>query len=596
MSHTTVKADGTFDFLGGVNSDAVTTVRSALVPHGLRRDQLAWLANGTVRGGAISPRPGWGKAFDVLPNGLYQGSIVFEPPVDNDPYLIALISGRVYKISFTGTITDLSAQFGLTMPANIAQAFLATGNGFVVIQAGDGVTKPLFYDAYDGDNLRRSNGLTGSAATSELPAAFSMVFYEGRMWYSSGRKYTAGDIEDGPSGTPKYNQLDSILKVTENPLAFGGDGFIVPSQAGNIRALLYTANLDTALGQGPLYIVTRKQIYSLQVPVTRTDWIAATSSNQPLQTVVQINNGAAGEDGIVHVNGDFFYQGLEPAIRSFAVATRWYGQWGNVPISNNENRILQFNDRNLIRRASGVYFDNRLLQGALPKQLPAGVVTPALLPLNFDTISTLDEREPPSWEGHWEGLDILKLYEGDFGGRHRCFALAVSRLDASLDMFELSDTNQFDDNGVDHQIRIQWYFESPAFTFGEEFELKKLRSGELWVDRVVGSVDVLVEYRPDAQTCWTFWHRETVCSAKNCQEDVNTPCAYPDNSVHGPGYKFPIVFPEPPVACNQSGNRRPTDLAYQFQVRITIHGFMRVRGLILYAEHKDKALYDGLCI
>ena len=596
-THTTVIADGSFDFAGGVNSDAVTTVRSEIVRHGLRRDQLAWLANGTVRGGAISPRPGYLKVFNFLPAGLFQGGIMFEPIVDNDPYLIVSISGHIYKAFLTPpfAVTDLSAKFGLFNPPTIAQAYFAQGNGFVVIQAGDGVTKPLFYNDYYGDSLRRSNGLTGITVgplISELPAAFAMQFYQGRFWYSAGRQYTAGDIEGNQfSGTLPFQFNDSILRVTENPLAFGGDGFQVPSQAGSIRALAYTANIDTALGQGPLYIFTRKQIYALQVPVTRADWIAANSQNQPLQTVSQINSGSVGEDCIVHVNGDLFYQGLEPSIRSFAIANRWYGQWGNVPISNNENRILQFNDRSVLRRASGISFENRLLEGALPKQTASGVVTPALLPLDFDTISTLDEREPPAWEGHWEGLDILKTWTGDFGGRDRAFALVVSRQDSSLDVYEISDFARFDSNDFGPDERIEWYAEFPAMTWGMEFELKKLRGGEIWIDRVFGTVDMTVQYRPDAQTCWIDWFPTSFCSAKNCLEDVNTPCAYPVD--FGEGYKFPITLPEPPAVC-QPGQKRPSNIGYQFQMRVNMKGFCRIRAFILYAEKKDKSIYEGL--
>lgn len=522
---------------------------------------------------------------------------MFEPVVDNDPYLILSISGHIWKVFLTAPFaaTDLSAKFGLFNPATIAQAFFAQGNGFVVIQAGDGVTLPLFYNDYYGDNLRRSNGLTGNLTgplISELPAAYAMQFYQGRFWYSAGRRYTAGDIEgSSASGTLPFAFLDSSLRVTENPLAFGGDGFQVPSQAGNIRALAYTANIDTALGQGPLYIFTRKQIYALQVPVTRADWIAANSNNQPLQTVSQINSGSVGEDCIVHVNGDLFYQGLEPSIRSFAIANRWYGQWGNVPISNNENRILQFNDRSVLRRASGVTFENRLLEGALPKQTPSGVVTPALLPLNFDSISTLDERQPPAWEGHWEGLDILKGWTGDFGGRDRCFALVVSRQDSSLDVYEISDFAKFDSNDFADNARIEWYVETPAFTWSQELELKKLRGGEIWIDRLFGTVDLLVQYRPDAATCWQDWFPTSFCSARNCQEDVNTPCAYPIDL--GECYRFPVVLPEPPVICEPC-QKRPSNIGYQFQLKLNFKGFCRVRGIILYAEKKAKALYEGL--
>ena len=51
--------DGSIDFSGGINSDCVATVQSDRNPNGLARNQLAWLDNATVRGGAISPRSGY---------------------------------------------------------------------------------------------------------------------------------------------------------------------------------------------------------------------------------------------------------------------------------------------------------------------------------------------------------------------------------------------------------------------------------------------------------------------------------------------------------------------------------------------------------
>lgn len=599
MPHETVIADGSWDFSGGVNSGVVTTVRSEKVPHGLRRDQLAWLNNGIVRQGCITPRPGFTKFLDMLKASLWQGGILFQPITDDFPYLVCSVAGRIYRVMLDGSnaVVDLSAKFGLVNPSTIAQAFFCQGLGQLVIQAGDFTTLPLFYSTAFGETMRRSNGITGNLSNpniSELPPAGPMVFYQQRIWYANGRIYTAGDISgDTASGTAPWRFNDSILRVTENPLAFGGDGFNVPTEAGVIRALAYTANLDTTLGQGPLYIFTRKQIYSLQVPATRSDWISATSNNQPLQTVAQINSGAVGEDGIVHVNGDLFYQGLEPSIRSLIVATRWYGQWGNVPISNNVNRALQFNDRSVLRRAPGIYFDNRMIEGVLPQQTDQGVICKGLLPLDFDLVSSLDERQPPAWEGMWEGIDVLKTFSGDFGGRDRCFAVVRSRTDASLDVYEISQFNQFDSNDFGPDNRIVWYAEFPALTWGSETDLKQLHGGEVWFDRVFGTCVIKAEYRPDAQTCWSFWDEQTFCSAKNCVENVDVPCGYPTSNKAGECYKFPMVLPEPRID-RSSCNKRPTNIGYQFQLKLTIKGFCRIRGFILYSEIKEKAMYDGL--
>lgn len=608
MPKTTVIADGSFDFAGGVDSQADTTVRSELVPHGLRRDQLSWLNNATVRGGGILQRTAWKKLLDLLTSGLYQGGVIYEPiGQDVNPFLVVSISGRIYKVLLDPpfTITNLSTQFGLVNPATPTQVFFCEANGFLIIQAGDfgaANTLPLFYATAfiaQPEFMRRSNGLTGNITyplINELPAAEAMIYYSGRVWYAQGRTYSGGDMErNQASGTSGYLFNDSVLKVTENPLATGGDGFTVPSQAGNIRALAYTSNIDTRLGQGPLYIFTRKQVYSLDVPVSRADWIAATSANQPLQTVSQITSGSVGERCIVHVNGDLFYQSFDPAVRSLIIATRFYAQWGNLSISNNVNRALQFNDRSLMRFASGIQFDNRLLECVLPKQTASGVVCEGILPLDFDLVSTLQEQAPPAWEGMWQGVDILQLFTGDFGGLPRAFALTVSKLDQSIDVWELTNSERFEDAEAPGSTdnRVAWYFETPSFTWQKEFELKQLHGGEIWINKVFGTVEMRVSYRVDADPCWRFWTATSFCAARTCAEDVNNPDCYPIGPNFREGYRFPVVLPAPPAACDSMGVR-PSNLGYQFQIKVEILGWCRVRGIILYAEMKERELYAGL--
>lgn len=600
--------DGTFDFSGGVNSDLVTTVRSELVPHGLPRNQLAWLSNGTVRGGTISPRSGQNKLLDLVTSGLWQGGYIYDPFLEGLPYLVCSISGHIYKALLVApfTVTDLSVQFGIFNPATPDQAFFEEAEGILCIQAGDFFTnppgtKPLFYRSATlgaPEILRRSNGLTGSVTypnINEIPAATSMCYYQDRLWYAQGRTYTAGDIVGNQtSGTAPYGFRDSVFKVTENPLAVGGDGFTVPTQAGNIRALKYVGQIDTTLGQGPLYIFTRRQIYSLQVPVTRTAWIAANNNNMPLQTVAQINNGSAGERNIFAENGDLYYQSFTPDIRSLVAASRFFGQPGNIGISKNVNRALQFVDRSIMRFNSSISYANRGLNGTLPKQTPSGVVTQGLLPLNFDEISTLEEKLPPVWEGMWEGLDALQHFTGDFGGLPRAFSVVVSRKDASIDVWEIVDSATRDNN----DDRIDWYAEFPAFTWsttGNELDLKRLRSGELWIDRVKGTVLIDVFWRPDADPCWHNWFSTSFCAARNCAEDVNNPVCYPLSPNYRDGYAFPIIFPEPPdpAAC-AIRPRRPSNIGIQHQVKVQAKGYFRIRGLMLYSDIMEREQYDGL--
>lgn len=677
--------DGSLDFSGGVNSVKVTTIQSQQNPGGLARNELAWLDNATVRDGGITPRGGWRKIGRIHDgSALYQGGYMYRP-INANPYLVLQIGGHLYKtVVDTALTTDLTAAFPANAPqfnpATVEQAYFTQAEEFLINQAGDGVTKPFFWD---GTTLRRSNGITGFSSNTtaggqfvidpvsfwvvpavgasvtipiqfmygglvgnigtygvigtfevtaftavapytitlktvssgyvgsiiaasavnfivgatttnnpinEIPAATCMEYYMGRVWYAQDRKYTAGDIVQGESGTAAYDFRDSVLKVTENPLAVGGDGFVIPANDGNITAIKHAAAIDAALGQGRLFIFSRRAVYALQVPVTRNDWISSTSNNQPLQTVVQLINGSVGDRCVVAVNGDLFYQSVEPGIRSLLEAVRYFNQWGNIQISANEQRILNFNDRSLMATSTGIQFNSRLLQSALPKRTPQGVVFQALVPMDFIPISSYQEQKRPNWEGMQEGLQILQMFNGDFGGRERAFAVVVSQEEATAGQIELWEfTQEREENG---NGRVTWIIETPAYTFGKEFDLKKLVGMEIWADRLYGTVDFQLQMRPDGQACWTDWHIWKKCSPRSSAEDCINPISYPLR-VCLESYISTMTMPKPPDQCAQAMGR-PLNQGYQFQVRLIIKGFIRIRGMMLYAEPLGRKLYANI--
>lgn len=579
-----IKKDGTGDFSGGVDCTKVTTLASVGNPNGLPRNSLAWMTNGTTRGGGLTSRYGWKELVPNVTQGLYQGGYMYEPFGAN-PYLILAIGGELFMVLLEGTydVVNLSTVFGLTNPATEPFNCFTQAEEFLVNQIGDGVTLPLFWD---GNTLRRSNGLTG--ATKEIPAASVMTYYSGRLWYARDRIYTAGDIVRGPSGTAPYGRRDSVLKVTENPLAFGGDGFSVPTQAGSIRALFYPANIDTNLGQGPLLIGTRKSVYAMTVPVSRSSWTSS-GDNQPLQVVAQHKWGPVGDRSVVIVNSDNFYQTLEPGIRSLIFARRNQGQWANTSISANVNRIVRRNDRGLLRYSSGINWDNRLWQTALPEQTTYGVIHKALVSLDFDPLSTMQSQLPPVWEGHSEGLQVLQLFESDFGGLQRAFAVILTEFN-TIAVWELT-RGDMAENGDN---RITWSFESPAWTWADtigENEYKTLLNGEISFDQVWGKIDVTVEFRPDYYPCWQLWTKFEACIARSTAEDPYTPSYPPADYL--PGYHPHKNFGKPPDTC-LAPLQQPANLGFQFQVRVTIKGWAKVRSLHLFAERAERPTYYNM--
>jgi hypothetical protein len=574
----------------------VTTIQSQNNPFGLGRNELAWLNNGTVRDGGVTQRTGWNYLATVADgSAIFQGKYLYAPQTGN-PYFIYAIGGRILKLSPSAPfpVVDLSTAFGLTMPASEPYFYFQQAEEFLVIQAGDYATLPLFWD---GVTLRRSKGITstavppGTPGVNEIPAAGPVDYYMGRLWYAQGRQYSAGDIVGGNSGTVAYNFRDSVLNVTENPLVLGGDGFSVPSQSGNIRAIRHSANLDTALGQGQLFIFTVRNVYTLDVPVSRTDWINATNNNQPLQKVVQLVNGSVNDRTVTPVNGDLYYQSLEPAIRSLIAAIRYFQQPGNTGISAQEQRVLAFADRALIQYCSGAVFDNRLFQTTLPVQTPQGVVSQAIVPLDFLPMSQFQGKLDPVWEGMYEGLDHFQLASGDFGGLERCFTTVRSRETAQIELWEITNFERFTHN-IHGELRETWIIEFPAYTWGQEFLLKKLVSAELWVDKLFGEVEFTMQYRPDGDTCWHPWHSWKMCTARNSCENVTNPVCYPIEG-YRESYKQTVTLPVPPAVC-ATAMGRPSNICYQMQPRLIVKGWCRIRGLLLHAQQAEQQLYHNL--
>lgn len=596
--------DGTVDFSGGVSADNNKTIASPAVPYGVPRNCVSWAVNGSCRGGAFGQRAGWIPLIQGAPwsNANYQGGLMYSADFQ-DPFLLLLIAGRLYKVRVDtdNSVTDLSAVFGLTMPIT-EKAFLRQGEMWAVIQNGDMVTNPLFYDfgvpgvATRPEVLRQSAGFIGIGnAGNEIPPAGPQDYWQNRFWYAFGRQYCAGDITGNQtSGTINYEYRDSILRVTENPVATGGDGFIVPTMSGDIRALDHTSNIDSNLGQSPLFVMTRRSVYTCEAPITRADWIAADKDHQPLQKLLLAQGGTYSDRSVVAVNSDLFFQSPPNGdIRSVAVSVRNDREWGHVPLSRNVNRALILNDRSMLRFATGIQFDNRLLSATLPILTPAGVAFQGVLPLNFDLISTLEEKRPPAWEGIWqkqsEPIYILQMFEGDFGGRQRAFAVVWSLINQAIEIWELTNDQRFDVV----QDRIIRVFETPAYNAGQPFTIKELETAELWIDGIIGTSDIEVWYRPDSWMCWIPWHAFQICAAKDCREDALEPCsiAYPEPFCEQD--RSTITLPKPKPECIK-GNARPSTIGFQFQMKLRIRGACRVRGILLHMLPRYKASFDGI--
>lgn len=560
--------DGFISISGGVDTGKSPTVATAMNPDGLSRDKLAFLINGTVRGDRLRPRPGFKKIaieeFDS-DEGLFQGADFYQPK--NAPgCLIASISGRQWKFNVG---TDNSVQEitipGDPNPSNRPKAWMYQAEEFFIIQ--DNQSKPFIYD---GGSARR-------AGPKEIPVGSVGTYGMGRIWQTlqNGVSFAAGDLVYSIT-----QQTKDLLGFTENTFLNEGGAFSVPSNAGQIKAMRFLANLDTSLGQGPLQVFTDNTIFSVNAPVQREVWKNLT---YPIQTISMVAYGAVGQNSTTLVNSDVFYRSPD-GVRSFILARRDFNTWSNTPISKEVNRVIEFDEQILLPYGSSVLFNNRLLQTCSPFRCDNGVAHRGIMPLDFDQVSSMSDKRPPAWEGLWTGLNILQLVKGMFDNKERCFAFVSSN--GQIELWEISKADKFDTlNSEDKPIL--WSIETGSYTFNSPFDLKRLRSGDLWIYELTGRVQFDLKFRPDGFPCWIDWKKFEQCAA---YKDCNTAeCGTPKQLL--PQFRPKIKFPKPPETCDQILGKFYLDM-FECQVFLQMLGYCEIKQLRIHAMPRQESEFE----
>lgn len=446
----------------------------------------------------------------------------------------------------------------------IGITYMVIAEDFLIAQ--DGISKAFIFD---GGSSRRAD-----PARQEIPTGTVMAYGKGRLWVATGgNKFVASDIVYGPSGTAAYERRDAILKFTENTFLSGGGSFTAP---GEITAMEFISSLDTSAGQGPLMIFTDSAIVSVNAPAAREAWAAVTD---PIQTISLLANGAMSFYGTIPtVNGDIFYRAID-GLRSFYLARREFGNWGNTPISSEIENLILGDAEDLLRYQSAIVFDNRLLFTGKPVPERYGPRWKGIGVLDFDNMSSMLEKSPPVYDGIWTGVDATWLFTGKYGRTQRAFIAAINS-DGQNELWEISKSKQFD-NG---DGRIKRTLISRSFLFRSPLEMARLDNLEMFVTQVIGDCDITVRYRPDEYPCWFAWNAQPICANwRKCDswENCETPIAFRG------GYKTRIPFGQPPDV-DETNDGKPARLGYSHQLEIVIEGYCEVQKFRLTALQVDE--------
>ena len=414
--------------------------------------------------------------------------------------------------------------------------------------------------------------ISQNVGASELPVGRMGAYVQGRNWISlpDGKSFIAGDLVGSSSGTKALNFRDAVLKWSLNTTQFP-----IPGGAGQINCIIALNTLDASLGQGALQILCDNDIFTCSASSDSTTWAATTS---PILAESIIGFGGVGQSGAVVSNGDLIFKSQDGAIHSLKLSRQDFDKWGNLPISQEVNRVIEQENLNQLFKITETIADNRSLISCSPIDSAGGIYSQGLIAIDFDVTSSLQGKLPSVYDGIWKDGNFLQLISGKFNKVDRTFAFLWNEAGNTVELWEILKDGTADDDGTLTPRPIVWPFESPL-VFSEvkgkgEFDLVKLDAGAVFISNLIGNATIKVWYRPDFDSCWHFWTAFSVC-AENLESQIQQ-------------YRMRIGLGMPPtVDCDPTVNKFP-NIGRFFQTRIEVTGSLTFMGAEFYATPKPE--------
>jgi hypothetical protein len=447
--------DGSASYLGGVDYGQQPN---------LIRDNQVWNAvNATMRGGYVTNRPPYTQrqlsfsipeSYSRFVTGVPQGITVYQS--GDNAYLVVSSGGRIYSIDPIGGFSgqDLTPDDGNA--TNIPKTYFSQWENYLIIQ--DGQSRPIYL-----------NGLTATRDTrtqNGIPVGTAMAYGWGRGWVGNGTQFVAGDIND-------VTIAQSVITFSEQNFLNEGGAFQLPAMLGSINGMAFIPLQDTATGQGQLLIGGDYGVGSVNGGIPRDQW-----KQVQIQQVAMLNIGWASQSANVLLNGDIFFRSYD-GIRSYRMARAQQGLNGNTPQSEEVYPYVSTDAQSLLKYASGVNFDNRILITTGPQWMGNYCRWKGLVVLDSYPCGSLWSAAPPVWEGMWDGIDIVQICTGVFNKETRCFALVRrednTEISSVFSMAEVSET--------EFQITV---VDPSGFTEGGVYNIPQY--GYFRVDSISGNV------------------------------------------------------------------------------------------------------------
>lgn len=561
-------SDDLIESIQEVVSDGVNT---AFRPNKIGPYQLSWAANLSVRDSSPQTRGNALIQRAVLPKGRVQGAGYFSR--DGGQFIVS-IWGQLHRILLTGNNAVID-QIPLAWRNSsiIPEVWMCETAGSFVVQ--DGQSAAIVYD--------------GSAAnrSTSIPLGRQMAYVNGRLWLvdETGFNVLAGDITT--------DVFQSELYFTETQYLSGGGSFNFKKQ---VTALAGLPTNNTNTGFGSLVVAGREFTNALRAEITSRDlW----SQIPGFEIVVLPTVGIAGQASVVGVNQDLYWRDASGQIWSLRSATSDAQGPGNSPISREVARITDFETDVQVPYSSTIYFNNRIIMTASPFYNRFGAASfKKLIALDVAPTATMRGKGNPAYDGEWNGLNFVRLMQGDIQGTKRAFAISTdddgeNRLwefvpNADADASYLSaGTGAGTGNGVIslQPSSITSYAEFRRFDFQVPSRKKQLKRCDIFPTDLVGECHVQVYWRTDNRTQWILWDEFDVCATM-----TNADNQWLDLAQQERGRVKTLTAP----ALNDSILHQAADVGYGFQIRLVWTGKLLIDRLTIWAKPLEETMYSEL--
>lgn len=540
-------------------------VNSAVHPNLIGDRQVAWLLNGSVRGGQPGTRPGWKQRL-ILPTGKVQGAGYFSV---NRGKIILSIGGRIHRVSIAG---NNFSHDEIALPwrnsARLDSAWMQETVGNFIIQ--DGQSNAIIYD---GAEARRADPAAG-----EVPIGRMMAFVGGRLWLVVSRyDVKAGDIYDGK---------DTELKFVEAQYLLGGGAFSFPM---HIRALGRIPAKDSTDGSSGLLVLGDRAASKIRADVASRDlWQLV-----PGFITEALDVGAASQFCVIPVSQDLYWRDADGNVRSLRAAASEAAGPSDAGLSREISRITDHETDAWLSQSSGMFFDNRLFFTASPFRTPSGAIGfKKLISLDCAPLASMRGKAPPAYDGEWTGMNILRLVSGRFDGSHRAFAIVQDGSENSL--WELTPRDRSDSylvEGGSTEVAIRSAVEYRQFDFGAPNQLKQLERCDIYPARIEGEVNAKVYWRVGNRNQWRLWG-EFSANAKMTDAPESTPetvHAWKNLRSQERGLVKSLTIPD---AIDPVTNKSEA-IGHSFQIRVVWTGVLDLERVDVWASPvNDPAFSD----